>query len=71
MKFTFEETEIINQLGENKQSISKQDFIEKLIVIHKDDYGVIQSTINKIGKMSESQFNIMLSNLPINVFEKY
>ena len=71
MKFTFEETEIINQLGENKQSISKQGFIEKLIAIHKDDDGIIQSTINKIGKMSESQFNIMLSNLPINVFEKY
>lgn len=71
MKFTFEETEIINQLGENKQSISKQGFIEKLIAIHKDDDGIIQSTIDKISKMSEGQFNIMLSNLPINVFEKY
>jgi len=73
MRFTFEETEIINKLAENKDEkfVSKQDFIVKLLAIRLDDTGIIQSIIDKISRMSESQFNKLFSSLPISIFEKY
>jgi len=75
MKFTFEESEFLNSLFENKYISSKQYIVNTLETVKENTgpefLGFIEDTINKIKSIDESKLIDIFNSIPIIPFANY
>ena len=74
MLFDFAEAELINSILENNEVSTKSDFLDIIgsaQVVDEELKDVVKGLIEKIGQLSENQFNQILSDFPIDSGKEY
>lgn len=77
MKFSFEESELINTFAEDVAVVpTKNDFIERIVLSGSDNEdpeltAIANSTITKLRVINDHTFSKMLANLPVDTYTHY